>query len=83
MKLLVASSAGISPEESGGGKSFFSERIRRLKPIERPSEEAKLLVVNIYICIYIIALYLLLLLHFQMILHKFFKGNRLKTILTR
>jgi hypothetical protein len=38
----VASSAGISPEESGGGKNlFFSKPIRRLKPIERPAEEAK------------------------------------------
>jgi hypothetical protein len=45
----------------------------------------KLLVVNVYrpICIYIIALYLLLLLRFRTILHKVFKGNRLKTILTR
>jgi hypothetical protein len=31
----VASSAGISPEKSGGGKP-----IHRLEPIERPAEEA-------------------------------------------
>ena len=55
---------------------FFQNAFAGLKPIERPSEEAKLLVVNIYICIYIIALYLLLLLHFQTILHKVFKGIR-------
>jgi hypothetical protein len=30
----VASSAGISPEKSGGGKP-----IHRLEPIERPAEE--------------------------------------------
>ena len=40
----LASSAGIPPEESGGRKSlleiFFSKPIRRLKPTERPAEEA-------------------------------------------
>jgi hypothetical protein len=38
----LASSAGISPDESGGGKKFdfFSKPIRRLEPIERPAEEA-------------------------------------------
>ena len=39
----IASSAGISPEESGGRKNlvnFFPKPIRRLKPIERPAEEA-------------------------------------------
>jgi hypothetical protein len=38
--LGIASSAGISPDESGGGK--FSKPIRRLEPIERPAEEARL-----------------------------------------
>jgi hypothetical protein len=38
---FLASSAGISPEESGGRKTeFFSKPIRRLKPIERSAEEA-------------------------------------------
>ena len=36
----LASSAGISPEELGGRKKFGSKPIRRLKPIERPAEEA-------------------------------------------
>jgi hypothetical protein len=42
--LVLASSAGIPPDESGGGKKFgfFSKPIRRLEPIERPAEEAKL-----------------------------------------
>jgi hypothetical protein len=41
--LCVASSAGISPEKSGGekkfGGKFFSKPIHRLKPIERPAED--------------------------------------------
>jgi hypothetical protein len=36
----LASSAGISPDKSGGGKFFFSKPIRRLEPIERHAEEA-------------------------------------------
>jgi hypothetical protein len=44
---MIASSAGISPDESGGGEKFgeifFSKPIRRLEPIERPAEEARLM----------------------------------------
>jgi hypothetical protein len=43
--IVIASSAGISPEESGGRKkqNFFSKPIRRLKPIEGPAEEASII----------------------------------------
>jgi Ni/Fe-hydrogenase subunit HybB-like protein len=46
ISLMLDSSVGISPEESrvvGKRLDFFSIPIRRLKPIERPAEEASLI----------------------------------------
>jgi hypothetical protein len=47
----LASSAGISPDESGGGK-IFSKPIRRLQPIERPAEESRNRLILLYTACY-------------------------------